>query len=420
MTKSTRSGGVQISWRLVKITTRGAEGSAKFPIGATVRIGREGDNDIVLNDGEISRNHARLVIGEFEVTLTDLNSANGSRIDGRRRLGVTAWRPGEQLQLGGYLLELTLLLTRPDLAKTETPLGPAKGRRAVKEFDEHSEKEDHQSAPPSKVVGRADGSPPARVNLAIGEQQPEIGSSKDRGYSNAEPDGSDRSTGRQSNASSASAASPAAEVSGLDQSATKRKLDPISGSIAERGNERTAENTSNSTPSIDPSPSSAVVSPELPESRGDGATTHNTATPLPMGELGTAVLAELIPIISGARSELEPLLKGKHATHRDASDQPPAPSAQTAVERVPEEGPAPRATENVFGDSRDKVPDKSDTLGELRGGTPAVADASISHRSLGDHERDVRSLNRIADTIPSQARPGIAGLARPTKTARAP
>lgn len=106
MKKLARPSGVQINWRPINEATGAARGTAIFPVGAVVTIGRGADNDIVLQDSEVSRNHARLAIRGSEVIFTDLKTKNGSRIDGRLRLGSASWRPGQTLQIGDHLLEV--------------------------------------------------------------------------------------------------------------------------------------------------------------------------------------------------------------------------------------------------------------------------------------------------------------------------
>jgi hypothetical protein len=54
----------------------------------TIRIGRGSDNDIVLIHPSVSRNHLELFYdGEGNVFLTDLNSANGTFVNGQRIVG---------------------------------------------------------------------------------------------------------------------------------------------------------------------------------------------------------------------------------------------------------------------------------------------------------------------------------------------
>lgn len=63
-------------------------------------IGRDPDNDLVLDDRRISRRHAeiRLRLGRF--TLYDLDSTNGTYVNGRRVAEVVL-QPGDRIQIGG-------------------------------------------------------------------------------------------------------------------------------------------------------------------------------------------------------------------------------------------------------------------------------------------------------------------------------
>ena len=97
--------GVLISWKQGPEAKGGSSGSATFPIGSEVTIGRNVDNTIVLDDERVSRAHARLEIKESEIAFTDLNSTNGSLIDGRRRIATSPWREGQKLQIGDHFFE---------------------------------------------------------------------------------------------------------------------------------------------------------------------------------------------------------------------------------------------------------------------------------------------------------------------------
>ena len=46
------------------------------------KIGREKDNDIVLEDGAVSKRHARILCRRNECRLFDLNSTNGTKVNG--------------------------------------------------------------------------------------------------------------------------------------------------------------------------------------------------------------------------------------------------------------------------------------------------------------------------------------------------
>ena len=78
----------------------GPDSGRSFDVRAgTLRIGRAGDADLVVDDPDLSRIHAELAVGPDGVTLRDCGSTNGSSIDGRRLGGEPrpspppAWSP---------------------------------------------------------------------------------------------------------------------------------------------------------------------------------------------------------------------------------------------------------------------------------------------------------------------------------------
>lgn len=64
-----------------------------------VTIGREEDNVIQLNDERVSRVHAKLQEDRGKVILTDLNSTNGSRVNGHP-VQLRVLQPGDHVQIG--------------------------------------------------------------------------------------------------------------------------------------------------------------------------------------------------------------------------------------------------------------------------------------------------------------------------------
>jgi hypothetical protein len=73
-----------------------------------VRIGRATDNDVVLANHRVSRYHAQVRWVESSWLVYDLNSTNGTWLDGRRVAGQQpeALRGGAQLRLGDHELEI--------------------------------------------------------------------------------------------------------------------------------------------------------------------------------------------------------------------------------------------------------------------------------------------------------------------------
>jgi predicted component of type VI protein secretion system len=63
-------------------------------------IGRDINNDIVINDSEVSRKHARVVLQGGGYVLEDLGSTNGTFVNGQRLMGPHVLRPGELIMFG--------------------------------------------------------------------------------------------------------------------------------------------------------------------------------------------------------------------------------------------------------------------------------------------------------------------------------
>jgi predicted component of type VI protein secretion system len=65
-----------------------------------IYLGRDITNDIVINDPEISRKHARLTLQSEGYLLEDLGSTNGTFVDGKRITGPHILGAGEVIMLG--------------------------------------------------------------------------------------------------------------------------------------------------------------------------------------------------------------------------------------------------------------------------------------------------------------------------------
>jgi predicted component of type VI protein secretion system len=65
-----------------------------------VTLGRDVSNDIVINDAEVSRNHARLTAQSGSYLMEDLASTNGTFVNGQRLIGPKLLTPGDVIGLG--------------------------------------------------------------------------------------------------------------------------------------------------------------------------------------------------------------------------------------------------------------------------------------------------------------------------------
>lgn len=73
-----------------------------LPSDRQVLIGRAEGNEIRLVDRSISRRHARIFFETHRYMLSDLGSANGTRLNGREVLEPVVLQPGDRLQFGDF------------------------------------------------------------------------------------------------------------------------------------------------------------------------------------------------------------------------------------------------------------------------------------------------------------------------------
>lgn len=94
---------------MTKVTFRVLEGVDRgrvfrdLPIEPHIMIGREEGNHLRLNDERVSRFHAKVQVDNGDVILTDLESTNGTRINGKA-VQIRRLRPGDQIWVGRSLL----------------------------------------------------------------------------------------------------------------------------------------------------------------------------------------------------------------------------------------------------------------------------------------------------------------------------
>jgi FHA domain-containing protein len=72
----------------------------RIPVtGASIRIGRAPECELVLKDSRVSRRHARLTARDGVLVLTDLGSTNGTRVNGHR-VSEVVLGAGDRIELG--------------------------------------------------------------------------------------------------------------------------------------------------------------------------------------------------------------------------------------------------------------------------------------------------------------------------------
>lgn len=85
-------------------------------------LGRDLSNDIVINDPEISRRHARLFVQGSGYIIEDLGSTNGTFVNGQRLMGPNVLRPGDMITFGE---RMSLVYESSDYDQDATVVSPA-------------------------------------------------------------------------------------------------------------------------------------------------------------------------------------------------------------------------------------------------------------------------------------------------------
>jgi pSer/pThr/pTyr-binding forkhead associated (FHA) protein len=100
------------------VVKTGPEAGRRVELGVEVFIGRQ-DADLVLEDPEVSRRHAVLRRSGESVVIEDLDSTNGTFVDGERIRKAITVGPGDQVRVGRTTLEI-----ESDWRAAETVVSP--------------------------------------------------------------------------------------------------------------------------------------------------------------------------------------------------------------------------------------------------------------------------------------------------------
>lgn len=91
----------------------GQDSTKRFVVSPTgLRIGRAPPADIVLSDRQVSRSHCLVELADGGLRVSDLNSTNGTFIDGERISGPSPLGVGSTLRVGTILLKHQLRTSR--------------------------------------------------------------------------------------------------------------------------------------------------------------------------------------------------------------------------------------------------------------------------------------------------------------------
>lgn len=113
---------MMLHFRVLNSALRGLELKT---VATVVSVGRSSENDLALNEGSVSRFHARITLEDGVLTLEDAGSRNRTRVDGAMVEGPVTLQSGAVLTFGEVLVELTV--GEEDAAETDTAAAPQDG-----------------------------------------------------------------------------------------------------------------------------------------------------------------------------------------------------------------------------------------------------------------------------------------------------
>ena len=91
----------------ILVTLRGPNPGKQFPLeGETASIGRHAESAVFLESQAVSRHHARVLCEGDQFFIEDLNSSNGTFLNGKRIQQRTPLVEQDTLQIGPYFLGL--------------------------------------------------------------------------------------------------------------------------------------------------------------------------------------------------------------------------------------------------------------------------------------------------------------------------
>jgi len=92
--------GINLRESAMIVLQRGADAGLTWSLERqTLTIGRSPDCDIVLDDRQVSRCHARIIWRDEHYEIEDLSSKNGTHLNGREVVGQQPLRDGDEIQI---------------------------------------------------------------------------------------------------------------------------------------------------------------------------------------------------------------------------------------------------------------------------------------------------------------------------------
>ena len=77
-----------------------------IPIRSDLTIGRKDDNSIVISDQHISGNHANIIVRNDSLFIEDLNSTNGTYLNGKKISGKMKLANKDEIKIGSTVFKI--------------------------------------------------------------------------------------------------------------------------------------------------------------------------------------------------------------------------------------------------------------------------------------------------------------------------
>lgn len=86
-----------------------SDDGTEYALGESLTVGRSDDCDITLPSGKVSRQHARFSVSDGGITVEDLGSSNGTRLNGRGISGAQALMDGDEVRIDTFILKVVVV-----------------------------------------------------------------------------------------------------------------------------------------------------------------------------------------------------------------------------------------------------------------------------------------------------------------------
>lgn len=93
---------------LTIVFPNGKEQLVSLKNGDSIRVGRESDNDIIIDEASVSRTHASFDCSSYGVVVTDLASLNGTFLNGARLTSMKDLSSGDVIDIGATKITVSL------------------------------------------------------------------------------------------------------------------------------------------------------------------------------------------------------------------------------------------------------------------------------------------------------------------------